>query len=359
MKRMLALMCIALIACESSGAERSVAPARETPVPSSSPITRTETVELDFDKPGALGRVLFRLPYGKGKGKVGYLPPCLRQDCDPPCPCGTYLVPLSFAPTLDGGVWVLDPVKGRVARFSARGDLVKELAVPGNALRTFDVALVDERLVILGQRADFQAKLISLESGNADTRVLRFESEPAEAYALTSSQDRLFTTVFDEDENLDVAEIPVEVARDGTSAEVPGVPFLDGWKIFKDFAGPTTIALEVSSTHYNWSMEIDAVLQREIDGDKREVPGSLSWEVVVSEQGAIHLLIRAQTEKGGGVDAFWFLTVTPEGLVGQPVKLRGPTGRDDSQQRHLAMGGDGRPIAMWTGRTVLIFEALP
>jgi hypothetical protein len=357
MNRMLALTSVVLIACQSPSAGSSGASATAAPSPSPSPTTRTETIELDFSEPGAVGRVLFRLPYGEGKGRVGYLPPCLKASCERPCPCSTQIQPVSFAPHPDGGVWVLDPVKERVARFSAQGGFVKKLAVPGNDLLNSDVVLMDKRLVVLGQRQRRDGdRISSLESGRSDTKVLRLEGDPVPAHSLTNSGGRLFTTVFVEDYT---REIPVEVARDGTASEVPGVPFLDGWKHHRDFAGHTTIPLQVSSTPYNWSMEIDAALLREIDGKRREVPGTLYWEFVISEQGEIHLYIHAQTEKGGSIDADWLLTVSPEGLVGEPVKLRGPTGPDDQQSRHLALDPDDRPMAMWAGKKGLLFEALP
>lgn len=336
---------------------------RSSPTPSPSPMTRTETIELDFSKPGAVGRVLFRIPYGEGKSKVGYLPVCLKNSCELPCPCTTQIQPLSFAPAPDGGVWVLDPVKERVARFSARGDFVRELAVPGNDFRNSDIVLVGKRLVVIGQQKGFDATLASLESGQSDIKALRFEGEPIwGTYLLTSSGGRLFVTGFADEDLLadDPREIPFEVARDGTASEVPGTPFLDGWKLYTDFVGWTTIPAEVASTLYNWAMRIEAVMVREIKGERRKVPGTLSWEFVVSEQGEIHLLIHAQTEKGGAIEGDWILTVTPEGLVDEPVKLRGPTGADDGEQRrHLALGTNDRPMAMWARNKGLIFEAFP
>lgn len=358
--RLLATVALALLACQGSGV--AVSDPGQSPIAagSSSAVARhSETIELDFDEAGGRGSVLFRIPFGEGKSSVGRIPPCMDEGCPSPCPCTTQLIPFSFAPTRRGGAWILDPAKERLARFSSQGEFLRKVRIPGNDRRNFDVVVSDRNPLVLGQRLDFSARLVRFNSDRPEVQSLRYKSEAAEAYRLTSSQDRLFSTLFVEDANMDVEEVPVEIRRGGTATEVPGVPFLDGWMIHQDYAGPTTIPLEVRSTMYDWQAEIEAILVREVNGEKREVPGSLSWEFAVSGEGDVHLLVRAQTEKGGSIDGFWWVPVSREGFVGKPLKLRGPRRSDDQQQRHLALGYDNRPVMMWVGKKGLIFESLP
>lgn len=333
-------------------------PARPSPSPQNLMVRRT----LDFDSPTVSGEILATIPYGEGAQELGFVPVCTR-NCSPPCPCTTPFQPSAFDIDSRDRVWILDNAKRRVAVFRAPSDFLFD--VPGNnrlLLIAADLQWVGDQAVALSQNPRFESKLLAIQQATEIRRSsIVFEGEPAETTHLWTDDSRMFTTVFRE-EGLSDEEVPVEVtlneSGDSAAEEVPGRPFLDGWLLFQDYVGPRIIPLAVSSAEHNWRLEIRLRLQQTIEGEKKSRAGNVSWESEVDPAGTIHLLVFAGTQGRHAADDYWYLQVSPDGAVGDPLHLKGPSRRDDQQLRRLTLDAGSRPVVMWAGRKSARLEIL-
>ena len=334
-------------------------PAADPPAPAES---LEATRRLDFADRPQRGELITTVEYGDARGDVGFLPAC-RRDCPPPCPCSTPMQPAAYDVDDKGRLWILDNAKARLVVFSPSGELARAMRGGELLLRASDVQVSDGAAFVLSQNDHGRARLLSfVEAGEHERSPITFRGRAADAYRLWATGPRLFTTVFLQD-GLSDEEVPVEITHDATrkasATEVPGRPFLDGWSLFRRYAGSRLIPLEVSSSEHGWRLTIELELVQSTGGRTEERRGHVSWESEIAPDGTFHLLLFAGTEGGNAVDGYWYLAVAPDGTVGEPIRLSGPLVRDDQQSRRLSLDADGDPVLMWAGRRGVRIERLP
>lgn len=92
--------------------------------------------------------------------------------------------PMSFTVAASGDIYILDQVSSRVVRFNSRGDLIGELALPGDTFQDVEVT-ADGRLVVLDRLV--RKSLFIIDQSNGQTREVPLEGEGVpEAGAVTS-----------------------------------------------------------------------------------------------------------------------------------------------------------------------------
>ncbi|MGZ4150702.1 MAG: DUF7485 domain-containing protein, partial [Actinomycetota bacterium] len=116
MRRWGLLLVVSLIAAActggGTGSTSSVSP---PPVYlTSAPVALT----VDLSAPPARWDRMMTIPFGPGRGQLGFEPTVQGQNA----------LPTSFAVAPDGSVWIADPLKGRIVRY--RPDGTYALAVP-------------------------------------------------------------------------------------------------------------------------------------------------------------------------------------------------------------------------------------
>lgn len=323
--------------------------------------SRDVTRVLDFSHPKSSGRYVATIPYGKGRARVGFLGPCLKEECLPPCPCTTAIQASAFDVDSSGKLWILDIVKRRIAVFQAGGRFAFDEHLRGVGYRSLDMQLLDSDPHVLSQARNFNSRISVAGS-----------SLPHSAYSLGNNQPgpfsvgrgRLYMTAFRTDpDTLQDEEIPVEInipagARRAKVERVPGRPFRDGWLQFIPYQGERLIPLSVESDDFSWSKVIHLKLRQVVSGEPKSVRGNVSWELEVAADGTIHVLMFAGTYSRKPVDGYWYVTVSAAGAVGQAIPLSGPGKADDQQVRRLSLNHAEQPMVMWAGGRGLRFERL-
>jgi hypothetical protein len=341
-------VCALAAACSPSDPAKDASP---PPGPSFSAAPGRQTVRrtLDFSAGPQEGDVVARVPYGPNESALGYAPVCQDASCPPPCPCSTELFPAAFD-VGDDEIWILDGVKGRVARYDDDDGFVSATRNEAFGLRAFDLQLVGDVGLVLSQTNDFRALFTSVTR-----RPVSWPLDEETYSSFTASRRRVFTTVF-RDEGINSEEIPVEIvfhARAARAHEVPGVPFLDGWSFFEPFAGDQAITVSVSSSTESWARDIRFRLLAERTHSAR---GRISWERALADDGTMHYLLFAGTYGRAEQNGWWYLTVSADGSVGRPLRLRRTD--IDPGGRHLSLGPDGEPYAMWRTSRGVVIEGL-
>ena len=315
---------------------------------------------LDFEDRGTDGSILARIPYGAPVQKIGLAPTC-RRNCAPPCPCSAPVQASAFDIDDSGRFWVLDNAKRRVVVFDESARYLFHVDGGRDLLVASDLQRLGNEAIALSQDRRSLSRIITLDkSNNIERSRVSFEGDPVAASRLIASGERLFSTVFYESD-LSEEEVPVELLSDGeasSAAEVPGRPFLDGWLLFEGYVGPRVLPLSVSTSQYEWSREIRFKLKQSVGGRSKARRGNISWETEVDPAGIIHLLVFAGTDGREATDGYWYLMVEPDGTVGVPIHLRGPTSRDDQQARRLTLDSTGRPVVMWARGRAAVFELI-
>lgn len=353
MKRAVAALCAAsaLAGCASP---RGPSPAASQSSPQREEVTRV----LDFSADVAPVDVAVRLPYGRGGRRVGYVPRCTGDACDPPCPCSTQLQPASFDVGVGEEVWVLDYAKGRIARFDGAGRFAGGLPLGRLAYRSWDLQLEDDRPFVLAQDFGYDARVLFAEPDGRVSRRVFFEGGPVElGGSISASGGAGYVHGYagelgDEEVFLEVPLDPAAPRLEAT--EAPGRPMLDGWLLYVPYRGPRLIPLEFDGGGASWATDVRLLTKRAAEEEPRD-RGIVSWEVDVGPDGTIHLLVHAGLRR---FDGYWYLRVSGDGEVGEPVRLRGPGIADDQQTRRLTLDAEGKPYVMWAGRRALVISPL-
>lgn len=137
----------------------------------------------------------------------------------------------------------------------------------------------------------------------------------------------------------------------------PGRPYRTGWP-HDDRSAEDQIVLKVQSMMEPLDVVISFRFRQLIDGEARFVEGAVPYDLDIDDEGNFHLLLKAGTLSRAPLNANWYLKVSREGDVGHPVRLPDPKRPTDQQQRHLAVGEDGRPYYVWPGGRALMIHDL-
>jgi hypothetical protein len=358
----LAAGCLLLAAAcsgfEPRGTSGSAQRNEQSPSPSSTAQSTTVRRTLDFEADRLRGQQLYSVDYGDSESSVGYIPPC--RACADPCPCTVPLQPSSFDIDSQGDLWVLDTAKQRVAKFDSASIYASSWRQRGIGLRSTDLRVDDSRGVVLWQDRSFFSRLAIQEGGSRRAVRIHHDGEPQQGgNEFLLAAEHAYLNVFVEETLGDEEERALKVNLSDGSGEISqGRPFLDGWLLLRLYEGPRLIPLAVESSQHNWEVTIRFQLRHGANGESRRAPGHISWETEVSEDGVIHLLIAASIERPG-LQGYWYLQVAPDGSVGQPIPLAGPTRRDDQQVRRLTLAPKGDPHFMWAMKKRVIVETLP
>lgn len=360
--------CFVLGACVSEPESRPPPrdqPDRRQPSPSP-PVIETQVITrtLNFERSGTRGRVVHVLPYGRGKGEVGFAEACTPPaDCEPPCPCTAPVVPAAFDIDSRGRVWILDTVIPRVTVFDQRSRWRFDVALGRMGHRASDLQLAGGRALALLQDYEFHARAVEVDMGGqrGSARRVREGGSFVAVDALDVVGDRVFGTAFVgplEDE-----EVFLELPLSGTGAivanRVDGWPLLDGTLLYPEYE-EMTIPLEFSSGVDAWKVDIRFRLRQRVDDRRRQRKGVVTWaNFEIDHHGGLHLLIFSGTFGRHRNDGWWYLKVGPDGTVGDPIRLRDPERDDEGQQpRRLTLDASGEPYAMWTDNEGVVIESL-
>lgn len=358
----LLVSCLVLAACVTSSPSQADSASisddaiQITPSPTASSSTVVRT--LDFDDDRLRGDQVFAVPYGESRSHVGYIPPC--RSCADPCPCTVPIQPSSFDVDSRGHLWILDIAKERAAEFDSDSTYVSSWNQRGIGLRSTDLQVDESRQTVLWQDRGFFSRLAVREEGSGRSVRVEYEGEPQQGGSTFVLQGEVgYLNVFIEEQPGSEEESVLAFnLADGAGEIAKGRPFLDGWLLFRPYEGPRLIPLAVESTQHSWEVTLKLQTRRSVGGESRTARGHVSWETEVSPNGDIHLLIAASIERDR-LQGYWYIGVSPDGTVGKPVPLSGPTRRDDQQARRLTLAPDGRPLFMWLMKKRIVVESLP
>lgn len=342
----------------NAGRIASEVPASHLPASEPSVVTRT----LDFESAPARAPIRYRLAFGKGRHEVGWAPVCLKRDCKPPCPCSAQAQPSSFDIDEKGKVWVVDSAKGRVAVFAPNGSFEQAVRGGGIDYRSSDIHVTRLRKIVTGQEFFKTYYSEILPDGTVLKQPLLYRGERIGAISFFHEDEGRFSTVAliprgeGELERVQSVELVFD-SQHAHALETPGRPYAIGW-LANDRSPEGRIVFKVESLLEPLHLVVKFRFRQLVDGAPRFVSGATPYDLEIDEDGTFHVLLKAGTFSRYPVSGSWYMTITREGEVSQPIRLRDPKRRDDQQQRHLALDEEGRPFYMTAGRDALLIEDL-
>jgi hypothetical protein len=305
---------------------------------------------------------LYVFHYSDATSSLGTHDVCFK-DCARPCPCSVPVGPQAFDVDAQGRAWIIDHAKGRVAAFDRRGRFLFDVTAPGNDYRNVDVQIVDGRPVVL--RYEGTGFFFTIEGRRAgplkelyvgDTRM------PIVAQPFVVSQDRI---IFQPGLEGNMDPVEIDLSGDGRRAvgeRVPGIPYRDGWLLWPEFISWRTHAFEMRTPEDSRRVEITYRLQGRRNGQIRRAGGVVSYEREVARDGTIHLLLFAGAAGWLQKSAYFYIWISPDGTVAEPVRLAYPDPPGVRRYsatvpyRRLSLAPDDQPLIMWAGpeRTVIV-----
>lgn len=287
-----------------------------------------------------------RIPFGVGDAELGFIDRCIGPRCEYPCPCSVPIYPSAFDMGEDE-IWIADIAKNRLVSFGLLGRDPSNEYVGQSILFTSDLQLVDGQPLVLVVKKE--GDLLALLQGQSLTlHPLHFEGASAFSnQTIHIHSGNAYTNIFRNDgpEEVSVEIVP---SRDEVweATETRGWQVAGGWLRFGEFE-PMTIPLELIRDDGTVDRKIEFRIFLKRNGQLVPRNGHISWEVEVDQAGVVHLLIFAGTFGHERTDGYWYLTVSPEGDVGEVIPLVGPGAPDDQQGRQLSLDDEGTPLAMW------------
>jgi hypothetical protein len=323
---------------------------------------------LDFEAPKVDGPVVARLPYGQRPSRLGGVPSCLNEKCEPPCPCSVPLAPRSFEVDSQQRLWINDHAKGRIAIFDFGGNYLFNVAPQGNNYINVDVQQFGEDILVSRTRGGRPRYIHLRERQVVGIYTLTTEGKRytgGEHLTTTQAGERVFTFLYEQSGSLEccfgLAELMPPVNGVIDSHGVPGVAYREtGWLI-EDTARANEIgthrAIVYRAEHPEpWSVELRLRMLQERQGQTRRVNGIVSWDAEADAAGTLHLVIFAGSTGSVKENGFWYVTIGPTGEVGEPVPLWAPGLNRGSRRpsppdqfRWLTLDQAGAPYVMWSG----------
>ncbi|MGI8775582.1 MAG: hypothetical protein ACR2KQ_11365 [Actinomycetota bacterium] len=326
-------------------------------------LSESVRIDMEFSDEPASVRSVAAIGFGESRGELGYRGICTEAACRPPCPCTVPIQPISFA-IAEGGrrIFILDPLNSRIAMYAGSGSYEGELDLSGIGLRSLDLQISSDLLAVLFQPLDLSTAFFVLRepiaevnarevsvmfAGRSPSSSSTFQLEDGVAYLSLFVEKRVRSSTYDEEV---LVGVPLLEGQKAVADEVPGYPTDDGHVSIELVRRPPLISI-VSE---DWKRTLD-LRAHSIDGVLDDAV--FSWEAGVEDTGAVHLLIRAHSERArrGG---YFYVSVDSEGRVSEPLRILGPKGRDDGQTRHFAVDEDGTRYFMWRRSQGIVIESI-